>query len=148
MALFIYSNIEFSLDPDDPEGISLPLGLFAEWNDGHFWKVAMCARNELTFEEFEELDQFGKTLIEKPFKLLYEITKNYFNRIGPKQNDHLLEKYLIKCFPANVALQAPSLYQYTIDPEEDPDELFEDLAESIPIPSTKSIWFRIPEEVK
>lgn len=147
MAVFAYSNIEFNLDLTDPEAESIPLGLFAEWFDGNFWKVGLCARQELSHPEFEILEPFAKEILANPFGLLHETTYQYFKTIGPRQADHILEKYLVKTYPTTLSIQAPSLYQYGMSEDEDPEELFEELCLSIPTPSRKGIWFRMPEQV-
>jgi hypothetical protein len=142
--LFVYSDIEFHLDLNDPDGFALPLGLFAEWNDGRFWKTALCARNTLTSEEFELLEQSSKEYLENPFNLIYSVTNKYLKDTGTKQSDHALENLLVAHFPSTNALQAPNLYQYTMKVDEDPNQLFEELSESVPGLYRKSIWHKIP----
>lgn len=146
MPLFVYSNIEFNLDLSDPEAKSIPLGLIAEWCTDDFWKVAICARINLLPIEVEQLSNTAKEVLENPFGLLYETTHQYLEKIGTRQCDHIMEKYLIKTFPTNLSIQAPSLYQYAISPDENPEELFEELCLSVPGPTRKGIWFRIPSQ--
>lgn len=124
----------------------MPLGLLAEWCNDNFWIIAMCARTSLTPIEVEQLNNTAKEVLENPFGLIYETTHQYLEKIGPRQSDHLLEGYLTKSFPCSSSIQAPSLFQYAIDPDEDPEELFEELCLSVPGTTRRGVWFRIPSQ--
>lgn len=106
----------------------------------------MCARIDLTPIEVEQLNNTAKEVLENPFGLIYETTHQYLEKLGPRQADHVLEQYLTKTFPCSMSVQAPSLFQYAIAPEEDPEELFEELCHSVPGHTRRGIWFRIPSQ--
>lgn len=148
MSVFAYSTIEFNKDLTDPEAEAIPLGLFAEWFDGNFWKIGLCARQELSHAEFETLDPFAKEILSNPFGLLHETTYQYLKALGPRQSAYILESYMVKTYPTTLSIQAPSLYQYGMDDDEDPEALFNEICGIIPKPYRKGIWFRIPEPVK
>lgn len=147
MPLFLYSNIQFCVDLSDKDSEIIPLGMIAEWCTDEFWKIGICARTRLTPTEVEQLEIVSKEVLENPFGLLYETTHQYLSKVGSRQSEHLLEKYLTQTYPANFSIQATSLFQYTLDVDENPEELFEELCFSVSNPCRRGIWYRIPSQV-
>lgn len=143
MPLFLYSKIEFITDLSSPEASSIPIGVFAEWFDGSFWKIALCARLKLSYNEFSNLDSFGKTMLTEPFQLLYDSTDHFIKKTGDSQPDHVLWPYLNSTYPAYTSLQSSVHYEYAINEDEDADEMFDDIASNIIKPCKKSFWYRL-----
>lgn len=143
MPFFLYSKIDFVLDLQNDDSDKIPVGMFAEWHDGYFWRISMCSARRIRHEDFEKLDSTGKELLADPYGLLYHTADKYIKSKGWYQGGHILEDFLTKCFPCNIPIQAQNLFQQAISPEEDPLEVYEDLASNIPEPSRQAHWYRL-----
>lgn len=140
---FQYARVEFIHDLKDADSDSIPLGFFAEWHDGNFWRISMCARACLTTVEFEPLDAMSKELLADPFGLLYRTADRYIKSKGWYQRNFTLDDFLTKCFPPYLSVQAPNLFQQILSPEESAQAIFDELADNVAKPSRLAIWHRL-----
>lgn len=140
---FQYARIEFVHDLKDENSDSIPLGFFAEWHDGNFWRISLCSRVCLTQAEFEPLDALSKELLADPFGLLYRTADRYFKAQGWYQRNFALDDFLTKCFPPYLSVQAPNLFQQTIGPEETAEEVYDEIISKVERPSRQAIWHRL-----
>ena len=135
-----YSKINFVGDLTDPESHCITIAIIAEWYDGEFWKMAICASEELRSIDFETLTPFCKCLLEKPFELIYNTVDRYVKAQEWKQTKHTLRPLLAKAFPDNSSLQAIYLFEQDLTEDEDAEHIFDDVSFCVPGKVKKAYW--------
>lgn len=148
MPLFKYTKVCFCVNPEISGSESIPVGIIAEWHDGEFWKIALCASKKLRSQDFNKLDTASKTFLNDPFSLLYHTIDKYIKDHGWHQVEHTLGHFITRVFSSQTTLHVEFLFEQAVAPGDNPEVIFSELSECIPGITNKSFWHRInPEEV-